>query len=57
MSGPDVGELLAALGKEGGADVVDRAGFVPLAARMETLRTWLPTVASEASSAGSEASS
>lgn len=41
MSGPDVGELLAALALESGADVVDRSSFVALPQRMEALRAWL----------------
>lgn len=54
MAGPDVGELLSALALEGGADVVDRSSFVPLAQRMEALRAW---AASNSSSSSSEASS
>lgn len=41
MQGPDVGELLAVLALESGSDVVDRAAFVPLEARMAALRAWL----------------
>jgi hypothetical protein len=54
MSGPDVGELLVALGREGGSGVVDRAALVPLPARMDALRAWLSSN-SNGSSNGSAA--
>lgn len=41
MQGPDVGDVLAALALESGADVADRAAFVPLPARMEALKQWV----------------
>eukprot|EP00878_Enallax_costatus_P016251 GHUV01017045.1.p1 GENE.GHUV01017045.1~~GHUV01017045.1.p1 ORF type:complete len:348 (+),score=63.29 GHUV01017045.1:314-1357(+) len=41
MQGPDVGELLLALSKESGSDMVDGSSFVGLAARMEALRSWV----------------
>lgn len=55
MSGPDVGELLAALALESGSDVVDRSSLVLLPQRMEALRTWL--AANGGSSSSSEGAS
>lgn len=53
MAGPDVGELLAALALEGGADVVDRSSFVPLPQRMEALRAWTSSSSGGSSSESS----
>lgn len=41
MQGPDVGDVLAVLALESGADVADRATFVPVADRIERLRQWV----------------
>ncbi|KAI8465731.1 MAG: non-discriminatory gln-glu-trna synthetase [Monoraphidium minutum] len=41
MQGPDVGDVLAALALESGADVTDRSAFVPLDQRLATLRAWV----------------
>ncbi len=40
MQGPEVGDILAALALESGSDVVDRASYVDLSARMDALRRW-----------------
>lgn len=40
MQGPDVGDVLAALALESGADAADRAAFAPLDARIERLKRW-----------------
>jgi len=41
MQGPDVGDQLAALALESGADLGERGGFVALGERMAQLKQWV----------------